>query len=92
MESVQLLNTAIVKSKESGIDDSYELRLKKVCDSPIIAHITKTIDNIAESQRVSKDQAAQMLVETIRELDSIWDDYIMMEGIDRLKSLLRGEN
>lgn len=91
MEVIQLLNTAIVKTKERGIDDSYEERLKQVCDSPVMKHLSKTITGLAEDQGVSRDQAAQMIVETIRELDSIWSDYVTMEGIDRLKALLKGD-
>ena len=91
MESIQLLNTAIVKSKEIGIDDSYEERLKKICDSPVLSHLNKTIISLSEELNVSRDQSAQMIVETIKELDSIWSNYILMEGIDRLKSLLQSE-
>ena len=91
MESIQLLNTAIVKSKEIGINESYEERLKKICDSPVLSHLNKTIHNMSEDLNVSKDQAAQMIIEAIKELDLIWSDYIMMEGIDRLKSLLQSE-
>ncbi|MCB9094882.1 MAG: hypothetical protein H6621_07420 [Halobacteriovoraceae bacterium] len=90
MEAIQLLNTAIVKSKESRIDDSYEERLKKVCDSPVIETLNRAISDLAESQGVSKDQAAQLIIDTVKELDSIWNDYVMMEGIDRLRSLLNG--
>lgn len=88
MESIQLLNTAIVKSKEINIDDSYEERLKEVCDSPAVAHLNVAIKSLAESKNVSKDQAAQMIVQTIRDLDRIWSDYVTMEGIDKLKTML----
>lgn len=91
MESIQLLNTAIVKSKEIGIDDSYEERLKKICDSPVLNHLNKTIIGLSEELNISRDQSAQMIVETVKELDSIWSNYILMEGIDRLKSLLQSE-
>ena len=92
MEAIQLLNTAIVKSKEGLIDDSYEERLKKVCDSPAIDFLNKAISQLAESQDISKDQAAQVIVDTVKELDSIWNDYVMMEGIDRLRSLLNKDS
>lgn len=92
MEVIQLLNTAIVKTKEKGIDDSYEERLKKVSESPVIEVLNKAIINLSENQNISKDQAAQMIIEIIRELDSVWSDYVMMEGIDRLKGMLTREN
>lgn len=92
MESIQLLNTAIIKSKEKKIDNSYEERLGKINKSPAIEAINKSISLLAESQKISGDQAALQIIEALRELDSIWADYVTMEGIDRLKSLLRGED
>ncbi|MFP5457515.1 MAG: hypothetical protein ACLGG7_02180 [Bacteriovoracia bacterium] len=92
MESIQLLNTAIIKSKEKKISHSFEERLLKLNNSPVIEHLNKSIAQLSESQKISKDQAALMVIEAIRELDSIWSDYVTMEGIDRLKSLLRANN
>lgn len=92
MESIQLLNTAIIKSKEKRIDNGYEERLNKINNSPAIEAINKSISLLAESQKISRDQAALQVIEAMRELDSIWADYVTMEGIDRLKSMLRGED
>ena len=89
MESIQLLNTAIIKSKEKKVNQSFEERLSQVCNSPVIEILNKTITQYAEVQKISRDQAALQVVEAIRELDTIWSDYVTMEGIDRLKNLLR---
>ncbi len=85
MESIQLLNTAIIKSKEKKIDNGYEERLSKINKSPAIDAINRSISLLAESQKISRDQAALQVIEALRELDSIWTDYVTMEGIDRLK-------
>ena len=92
MESIQLLNTAIIKSKEKIINSSYEERLTKINKSPAIDAINKSISILAESQKISRDQAALQVIEAIRELDSVWSDYVTMEGIDRLKNMLKGNN
>lgn len=92
MESIQLLNTAIIKSKEKKIDNSYEERLNKINNSPAIEAINKSITILAEQQRISRDQAAIEVIEAVRELDQIWSDYVTMEGIDRLKAMLKGES
>jgi hypothetical protein len=89
MESIQLLNTAIIKSKEKKIDNSYEERLKEISKSPALVALNKAISSLAEAEKISKDQASIQIVETIRELDNIWSDYVTMEGIDRLKGLLK---
>jgi LPS sulfotransferase NodH len=88
-ESIQLLNTAIIKSKEKKIDSTYEERLAEVCRSPSVKAITSAINILADAQRISYDQAAIQIIETVRELDSIWNDYVMMEGISRLKDILK---
>ena len=90
MEPIQLLNTAIIKSKEKKIDNTYEERLNTICNSPAIEAINKSVASLAESQKISRDQAAIQIIEAIRELDSIWTDYVTMEGIDKLKSILKG--
>ncbi len=88
-ESVQLLNTAIIKSKEKKIDSSYEQRLSKTCENPAIAALTLAINSLAEEQKISNDQAAMQIIDTVRELDSIWTDYLLMEGLGVIKGHLK---
>ena len=92
MESIQLLNTAIIKSKEKKIDNTYEERLNKINNSPAIEAINKAITTLAETEKISRDQAALQIIDAIRELDSIWSDYVTMEGIDHLKNMLKGNH
>lgn len=92
LESIQILNTAIIKLKEKGLNSSYEERLKRVCDSPALDAINRSISLLSEGQKISRDQAAVIIIDTIRELDAVWNDYIMMEGIDKLKSLLKAQD
>jgi len=89
-ESVQLLNTAIIKTKERRIDTSYEDRLKEACSKPAIKALGIAVSHLAETQRISRDQAAIQIVETIKELETVWSDYVMMEGINNLKNILKG--
>lgn len=87
-ELIQLLNTAIVKTKEKKIDSSYEERLSETCKKPAVAALSVAIQHLSENEGISRDQAAMQIVETVRELDSIWNDYVMMEGLSKLKDLL----
>jgi hypothetical protein len=88
-DTIQLLNTAIIKSKERKINTSFEGRLNSVCNSPVMNSLIVAIDHLSEEQKISKDHAAIQIVETIRELDLIWNDYVLMEGIGKLKELLK---
>ncbi|MBF0299041.1 MAG: hypothetical protein HQK51_10000 [Oligoflexia bacterium] len=87
-ESIQMLNTAIIKSREKKIDQSYEERLRVACESPAIQALNIAINFLANNQRISCDQAAVQIIDLVHELDSVWHSYVMMEGIDRLKDLL----
>ncbi len=89
-ESIQLLNTAIVKSKEKKIDNTFEERLNAVCQTPAVEALAVAINHLADSNKISRDQAASQIIETVKELDSIWTNYVQMEGISNLKSLLKG--
>lgn len=89
--SMQLLNTAIIKSKEKKIDSSYEDRLNSICESKAVEALGVAAKYLAESQNTSHDQAMIQLIETVRSLDSIWTDYVMMEGLSKLKDLLGGD-
>lgn len=91
-ESVQLLNTAIIKSKEKKIDNNFEDRLAGACQSPEMEALSVAITFLSEKQKISRDQAAISLIERMRELDTIWNDYVMMEGISNLKDLLTKSN
>ena len=88
-DAIQLLNTAVIKSKEKRINATYEERLAVICNSPVMNALLVAVDHLSEDQKVSKDHAAVQLIETIRELDSIWNDYVLMEGIGKLKDLLK---
>lgn len=88
-ELIQLINTAIIKTKEKRIDSSYEERLNEVCQTPALKALSIAINHLSDTQKISRDQAAMELVESVRELDQIWNDYVLMEGLGKLKSLLK---
>ena len=77
------------ESKEKKINASYEERLAKVCNSPVMNSLLVAVEHLSESQKISKDHAAVQIIETLRELDTIWNDYVLMEGIGKLKDLLK---
>ena len=89
---IQLINTAVIKTKEKSIDASYEDRLSKACENPAIAAIGKAIVSLSESEEISRDQAAMMIIDSLRELDKIWNDYVVMEGICLLKKSLQKDH
>ncbi len=91
-ECIQLINTAIIKRKEKKIDTTYEERLSNACNSKAIKAISHAIATLAEEESISYDQAAIQVVETIKELDQVWNDYVLMEGINNIKKMLKGNS
>ncbi len=91
-ESIQLLNTAIIKSKEKDLNGSYEDRLTKICQGSSIKALSQAISILSEQDKISRDQAALQIVQTVRALDQVWQDYVMMEGISKLKDILQGKS
>lgn len=91
-DSIQLINTAIIKSKENRLESSYEDRLGEVCSRPAMKALSTAISELSDEQSISRDQAAVLLIDTVKELEKIWDDYVMMEGISNLKTILKGSN
>ncbi len=88
-DSIQLINTAIIKSKESRLESSYEDRLSETCQKPAMKSLSVAISHLSESQKITRDQAAIQIIETVRDLEKIWDDYVIMEGINNLKNILK---
>lgn len=87
--SIQILNTAVIKSKEKKIDSAFEEKLAEVCNKPAIKSIALAISNLSETENISRDHAAMIIVDTIRELDQSWNDYLMMEGIEKVKESIK---
>ena len=46
---------------------------------------------IVES-RYYEEIAQELITSVIKELDDIWSDYVMMEGIDQLKNILSSQD
>jgi hypothetical protein len=88
-EEIRLLNTAVLKNKEKTIDTSFEKRLYNSCKKPAISALGVAISHLSETQNISRDQAALLIVEAIKELDRSWNDYLLMEGLSKIKENLK---
>lgn len=91
-EEIRLLNTAILKHKEKTIDVSFEKRLYNSCKKPAINALGFAISHLSESLNISRDQAAFLIVESVRELEQSWNDYLLMEGLSKVKDSIKDPN
>lgn len=87
-ETIQLINSAIIKSRELDLKTDLQARMTKIAESDEMEAFDAAISEFAKKQKVTKEQAALKFVSTLRELDSIWNQYLLIEGSDRLKESL----
>ena len=67
----------------------YEERLRNICNTPVMDALDKAVTYLSDTEKMSRDQAAVEVIETICDLDSVWREYMVVEGIHKLKKLLR---
>ncbi len=89
LDFVQVLNTAILKHKQRNIKRGYEDRLKSTCQSPAMKALEVGITYLSENQKISRDQAAIEVIDTFKQLDNIWNDYLVLEGVTNLKKIIK---
>ena len=87
-ETIQLINSAIIKSRELDLKTDLQARMTQIAESDEMEAFDAAISEFAKKQKVTKEQAALKFVSTLRELDSIWNQYLLIEGSDRLKESL----
>ena len=94
-QSTKLFNTAIIATKISkgpeASGTSCAGRLNNLLKSPAFSFIIKAIRDYSKEVGVSEEQAAEVIVKTFRDIDSVWNDYIFQEGLDRLRTQLVGK-
>jgi len=86
-QSTKLFNTAIVATKIPKLCN-YSSQLSELVQSKSFHAILKAIQLHAETCGLSEEQAAEEVVQTFRDIDKIWDNYIFQEGLDKLKGHL----
>ena len=90
-QSTKLFNTAVIATKiPKGSNSTGEVSalLHALVQSVTFQAILKSIREHATLQGISEAQAAEEIVRTFRDIDSVWNDYIFQEGLDRLKTQL----
>ncbi len=86
---VKLLNTAIIKTKEKNICSNFDSRLSESFKSKAIDSISFATDFLSDSTGVTKDQSTIQLIEAVRLLDTIWNEFLIQEGLNSLQHSLK---
>lgn len=84
-ELTRIFNTAVVATKVEGVRD-YSAELCAVMESPGFRAVLTAVRTLAAAEGLSERRAAETILQTFRRVDRIWGDYLIQEGIDRLKN------
>jgi hypothetical protein len=86
----RLFNTVLVTSQtdipsgsSQGEDLSYEL--KQLTESPAFQALLNSVSQVALTADISEQEAAESVVYCFRKLDILWREYLLKEGLDRLR-------
>jgi hypothetical protein len=80
----QIFNTALVSShSEATLDSTGEIHA--LMESPSFGAVLQAIQLLAGDQGISEIEAARELIRTFRRMDRLWTDYLISEGVERLK-------
>lgn len=80
----QIFNTALVSSHSEEKPNSVN-ELHTFMESPSFGAILQSIQLLAGEQGISEIEAARDLIRTFRSMDRLWTDYLIAEGVERLK-------
>jgi hypothetical protein len=82
---VRVFNTALVSAHKVDRRD-FSSELSALTESASFKAILNAVRQLSCVQGVSERTAAEELIETFRKLDNVWKDYILREGLDRIRS------
>ena len=88
-QSTKLFNTAVVATK-ALTTKNHSRQLNDLISSKAFHAIVQAIRYHAVATGIDEEQAAEEIVQTFRQIDTIWDEYIFQEGLDRLKTIFQG--
>lgn len=84
-ESERILCGQLVASKISGTDRrDLEARLAQLLKSPEIRALNRAARDLAQRTGVPEAKATRMILESLKELNSIWDQILLSEGVEQL--------
>jgi hypothetical protein len=84
-ELTRVFNAALL-STQSDRKRDFANELYQLVETPAFECILGSIRSLARTTGVSERQAAEQIILTFRRLDSVWSEYVMQEGLDRLRN------
>lgn len=90
MDLTKTLNTAFVSTQLGVIDASLSAggdpELQRLMGTPAFRAILSAVRELAVTENLDEQEAAERIVTTVRRLDQLWREYLIREGLERLRS------
>jgi hypothetical protein len=83
-ELARVFNSAIISTQAASARD-FSSELYALVESPAYRSLLAAVKQFARTQGISEREAAEELIHAFRKLDRLWGNYILQEGVDRLK-------
>jgi len=80
----QIFNTALVSSRADSKPSSAG-EIQSLMDTPAFGSVLQSIQLLAGEQGISEIEAAREVIRTFRKMDLLWTEYLVAEGVERLK-------
>lgn len=81
----QIFNTALVSTRADENADATS-ELYRLMEQSAFTAILASIQSLATEKGISEVDAAREVIRTFRRIDKIWTEYLIQEGVERLKS------
>lgn len=80
----QVFNSALVTTRSEEISSS-TAELYRLIEQSAFGAILNSIQTHATEKGISEVEAAREVIQTFRKIDSIWTQFLLSEGVERLK-------
>ena len=83
-ELARVFNTAIVSSQAETKRD-LNSELQQLTQSAPFKAILNAVRQLAAVQGITERQSAEVIIETFRNMDEVWGEYVLREGLDKIR-------
>jgi hypothetical protein len=81
----RVFNTAIIATRAGSAARDFSGQLLEQIETPAFRAILSAVRSHAKNQGISDRQAAEQVIQAFRRVDQLWTDYLIQEGVDRLR-------
>jgi len=82
---IKMINGAIVASYKERSQEKSAHELQRLLTGPAMGAILRATRTLATEQQIPEAESAALIVQTFQKLDKIWSDYLIQEGLEKIR-------